>query len=555
MAAVLLDFAATSTVTKGEPEPEEECGKESGSDSGQESAQSSDSQKCAEAADVTSLARYKLPCLLGTAACVLFLGIVLFLTSARTNNAMAVEWWLSTQDGRTSLAQQPPLLWRREPDIKLQDGDSDDAARDICIDPGTRYQEVLGIGTSLEASTAFNIARLEAARAADVLQALFHVDLGIGFNLARVTIGTSDFAPRPFYSYDDTRAGATDPGLVNFSLAQDDAYVLPLILAALGASGLPGEERKRDGLLLFASPWSPPAWMKTSRRLEGGYVEPRFRKAYALYLHAFVEAYAHRGVTLHALTVQNEPLAEAKTYPTARMGPEAEREVIGWLGPMLQATGLSTRIWCFDHNWSDLWYPKAVLSDSKTAKFIDGTGFHFYTGSPSAMTELHELHPDKHIIFTEGSTFGAKGAAKIVEIFRNWATTYTAWVTMLDSALQPNAGPFKPSPTMLILNNETLEVQYRFEFHMYGHFSKFIRRGAVRIASNIAGGLLDDPISHVAFANSEHAAGRGNAGSTVIVVVNTQKQKRKIRLRCNGYATDVVTLSGESIATFRWRTK
>merc|ERR1719222_280412 len=105
------------------------------------------------------------------------------------------------------------------------------------------------------------------------------------------------------------------------------------------------------------------------------------------------------------------------------------------------------------------------------------------------MTRLHEAHPDKRIIFSEGSTFGSFGAAEIVQIFRNWATSYTAWVTMLDEQLRPNSGPFEASPTMLVFDRHSGKVKYRFEYYMYGQFSKFIRRGAVRIDSTGFGGL------------------------------------------------------------------
>lgn len=424
----------------------------------------------------------------------------------------------------------------------------------VVVDAGARFQEVLGIGTSLEASTAFNIARLDASRAAEVLRSLFDVDQGIGLNLARITIGTSDFAPLPFYSYDDLDDPSTsDPTLANFSVAADEASVLPLILGVVNASRSRGSAYADDGVLLFASPWSPPAWMKTSHRLEGGGLLPRFHRLYAQYLVSFAEAYARRGVRLHALTVQNEPLAEAGTYPTSLLQPAEEAAVIRLLGPMLEAAGLGTRIWCFDHNWGDLWYPMAVLRDDAAAAFVDGTGFHHYSGGPENMTRLHEAYPDKRILFTEGSTFGVRGAVEIVKIFRNWASTYTAWVTMLDTGLQPNAGPFTPSPTMLLLDNKTLAVRFGFDYHMYGHFSKFVRRGAMRIGSTSAlGGEPRGRLPHVAFVNSERASGQGNAMSLVLVVVNPSRSSCSMRLRFGSFVTDLATLPGESVATFRW---
>mmetsp|Transcript_45565 Transcript_45565/g.90319 ORF Transcript_45565/g.90319 Transcript_45565/m.90319 type:complete len:616 (-) Transcript_45565:130-1977(-) len=462
--------------------------------------------------------------------------------------ASAVDWWLSTEDGGALLAEQPPLSW----DPLLANASEGDAAETIMLCSEERYQEILGIGTSLEAATAFNMARLNHTQTAEVLQALFDPERGVGFNLARITIGTSDFAPLPFYTYDDlNRSTASDEDLDHFSVANDEAYVLPLITKALNASQNGSATDNNDSLLLFASPWSPPSWMKSSRRLQGGHLFPWFRSAYARYLVAFIEAYVERGIHIHALTVQNEPLANKPSYPTSLLMPVGEVAVIRLLGQQLESAGLATRIWCFDHNWEDVWYPEEVLNDTLASSFIEGTAFHFYQGRPESMTKLHEAHPDKKIFFTEGSAFGVKGAEKIVEIFRNWASTYMAWVTMLDSELQPNGGPFKPSPPMLVLDNN-LEVHYRFDYYMYGHFSKYVRRRAVRVNSTSANSGGRSSVKHVAFQNQQSASGANNGGSLVLVVVNVHNRSQKIRI-CHGkHVTAVATLPAMAVATFRW---
>jgi len=463
-----------------------------------------------------------------------------------------VEWWLSSMDGDSKLTQQPSLVWRA-----VTNGvGSGTTQGGIEVDHMVRYQEVLGIGTSLEASTAYNIALLPKIRASHVLDSLFSVEHGIGLNLARITIGTSDFTPPPFYSYHD------DPRK-EFSVKADERLVLPLISGALAASrrhrggrsvrGGSGKNSStldnEDGLLLFASSWSPPGWMKHRHRLEGGFLLPKYRRFYAKYLVAFLEAYRRRGIHVHALTVQNEPLVSNLAYPSSFLSPEGEAEVIRWLGPMLRSAGLNTRIWCYDHNWDKIWYPEKVLRDPVASMFIDGIAFHHYSGGPENMTRLHAAYPDKRIFFTEGSTFGAKGAEEIVEIFRNWASTYVAWVTMLDSGMKPNEGPFVPTPTMTIMDNISHEVEFRFDYYMYGQFSKFVRRGAVRIGSL----GLSGEVSHVAFANSAQASGPGNARTFVLVAVNAKNYTCWMRLHCSGLVTEEVTLPANSVATFRWK--
>jgi len=225
-----------------------------------------------------------------------------------------VDWWLSTEDGGALLANQPPLSW----DPLLDNASEGEAVETIMLCNEERYQEILGIGTSLEAATAFNMARLNHTQTEEVLQALFDPERGVGFNLARVTIGTSDFAPLPFYTYDDLSIPtASDEDLDMFSIARDETYILPLITKALNASQNGSGIDSNDSLLLFASPWSPPSWMKSSRRMQGGHLFPWFRRSYARYLVAFVKAYLERGIHIHALTVQNEPLANKRSYPTS----------------------------------------------------------------------------------------------------------------------------------------------------------------------------------------------------------------------------------------------
>lgn len=468
----------------------------------------------------------------------------------------AIDWWLSTEDGESLLAAQPSLSW--DPFLaNASGGDAGagegEAIETITIFDDERYQEILGIGTSLEAATAFNMAKLNHTQTEEVLQALFDPERGVGFNLARVTIGTSDFAPLPFYTYDElNRSNGLDEDLSQFSIAEDETYVLPLITKALNASHNGSSIDSNDSLLLFASPWSPPSWMKSSRRLQGGHLFPWFRRSYARYLVAFIRAYVERGIRIHALTVQNEPLANKPSYPTSLLMPVGEAAVIRLLGQELESAGLNTRIWCFDHNWEDLWYPEKVLNDTYAAAFIEGTAFHFYRGKPESMTKLHEAYPDKKIFFTEGSAFGVKGAEKIIGIFRNWASTYMAWVTMLDSELQPNGGPFTPSPSMLLLDKNTMTVRFRFDYYMYGHFSKYIRRGAVRVNSTSAASGGGRSLKHVAFQNRERASGAGNGGSLVLVVTNVHARSRRIRICHRQLGTAVATLPAMAVATFRW---
>jgi len=133
------------------------------------------------------------------------------------------------------------------------------------------------------------------------------------------------------------------------------------------------------------------------------------------------------------------------------------------------------------------------------------------------MTWLHNKFPDKHVYFTEGSTFDIPGAVEIISYFRNWARCYNAWVTVIDHKTQPNQGPHDCSPTCIVLNSKTLELEYRFDYYMYGHFMKYIKRGAVRIESTPS-----KTLPNVAFKNPD--------GSIVLIMVNPTKKTQQFTI-------------------------
>lgn len=469
------------------------------------------------------------------------------------SQATSVSWYSTTRDGKFSLTEQTPIEFTEE-NAKSTSSD----VFSISIDESIQYQKMYGIGNSLEASTCYNLMRMSAEDRSETLAKILDPEEGIGMSLMRVTVGTSDFCPLPFYSYDDLPAGQTDPSLKYFSVERDQEFILPVLREAAekyAAGAESGEDA--DGLRFFASTWSAPAWMKEGEKLEGGRFNTEHFGSYSDYLVRFIEAYAAEGVRISALTPQNEPLQNEETYPTTLLLPGEEAELIrDHLGPALRnATGgaADTKIWCFDHNFNTLFYPKEVLSDPEAAPYVDGAAFHNYGGRPSAMTELHDQFPDKRMVFSEGSTFGVRGGAQIVEILRNWASTYNAWVSMLDSELQPNAGPFRPSPTMIEMNAETLKPTFRYEYYLYGQFSKFIRRGAVRVESTAPEEEEgeDEYIAHVAFVNPSDALG-GNADARVLVVVSLATEPRTVQLRWKGQTAEV-TLPAASVSTFRWK--
>jgi glucosylceramidase len=447
----------------------------------------------------------------------------------------AIDSWVSSEDNRFQLSPQLSLKF-------AADRASDSPA--VRVDPARRYQTMLGLGASLEATTCANISRLDPRRQDEVIERLVHPANGIGMNLMRICIGTSDFTGDPWYSYDDMPAGETDVPLARFSIEKDRAYILPVIKKAL---------QKNPNLLFFASPWSPPGWMKSSGSMVGGRLLPQYYEAYAQYLVRFVQAYEAEGVPIYAITVQNEPGVDREhepkmAYPSSYYTGETERDFLKVLGPAFQRAGLKTRIWSYDHNFNEtsrpgdegIDYPTKVLRDPEAARHVGGVAFHFYVGQPSGMSVFHGRFPDVPIHFSEGSVYGARGALRLMDILRNWASSYNAWVTMIDENRGPNKGPFRASDTILKLNGNDLSVTYRFDYYIYGQFMKFVQRGAVRVDS----GDLEKTFGSVAFRNPD--------GKVVLIVANAGDEPREFRI-VSGDRAAPASLPGRAVATYVWQ--
>lgn len=448
--------------------------------------------------------------------------LTISLLAGEVRGQPAVRWWSSSEDGRASLSPQPELHFanpERHP------------GRAIRLDAAVTFQSVLGLGSSLEHSTCYNLMRLSPERREQVLVSLVDPERGIGMNLMRISIGTPDFTASPWYSYHDLGPGEVDPEGKKFSIDKDREYVLPVLKQAL---------RLNPRLRFVASPWSPPAWMKIGGRLTGGRIDPRHFPDLATYFVRFIKAYEAEGIPIHAVTVQNEPEYAPDTYPTCRWTAEEQRDFIrDHLGPAFRDQGVSARIWCFDHNFNHPQFPATILSDPQAARFVEGSAFHLYEGKPSAMTWLHQRFPDKHVYFTEGSTYGSEGAAEIISYFRNWSRSYHAWVTLIDRHGKPNPGPHDCDPTCIVLDPERREVEYRFDYFMYGQFMKFIRPDAVRIEST--GGSRMPP--NVAFRQPD--------GSLVLVSANpgTRARPLVVEWQKRRFAAE---LAAKSVATFTW---
>ncbi len=432
--------------------------------------------------------------------------------------AMDVAWWVSSEDMLNTLTAQPGLALGPEA-----------PGADLRIDDTHRYQTILGLGASLDHATCYNISRLPPGEQERAVEWIVSPYTGIGMNLMRICIGTSDFTASPWYTCADIPG---DLPLEHFSIEKDREYVLPILKMALEIN---------PDLLFFASPWSPPGWMTSNGQIGGGRFDSACYATYARYLAKFIKAYEAEGIPIYAITLQNEPDYNPPTSVTCRWTFKQQAEFIAnHVGPEFERQGIQTRLWCWDHNFEPIGWPRNVLNDPGAAPYIDGTAFHHYAGRPSSMARLSAMFPSKHIYFTEGSTSGVRGAIEIIAILRNWARSYNAWVTVLDDQGQPNRGPHRAGPTCIVLDSASQTLLYSYDYCMYGQFMRFIQRDAVRIGST--------DFRSIRFAN---AAFLNPDGSIALVVANADRRPSTFTIAWRGksFAAEVPE---RATATFVW---
>lgn len=452
------------------------------------------------------------------------------------------RWWLTTSDLKHQLHEQPNLVFRGE------EREATPSADRLAVDDSKMGQQILGLGSSLDHATCFNLSQLSNEQRRDVLTRLFDRTNGIGINLSRICIGTPDFTPEPWYSYDDLADGESDAALSKFSIEKDKRYILPVLQSALQVN---------PNLMFFASPWSPPGWMKSTGNLIGGELKVQHYASYAQYFVKFIEAYREEGIPIHAVTIQNEPGVDRNKgsaswhYPSCHWTAEQERDFIkSHLGPAFEQAGLKTEIWTYDHNFNEvptpdgddpgIAYPRTVLSDPVAAKYVGGVAFHGYAGKPKGMMTFHQEFPTFPVHFTEGSVFGPYGGRLLIEYLRNGASSYNGWVTLLDSDGKPNNGPFRASRTCVTIDSKTKQPKYHYDYFQYGHFFRFIQRGSHRI--EVAGG--DNLLGAVAVLNPD--------GEIVTIIVNSGGKQRSLTIFWRGHSVEL-SLPQRSVSTVAWK--
>lgn len=397
----------------------------------------------------------------------------------------------------------------------------------VFVNPGKKYQEMIGIGGAITDAAAETFARLSPDNQRKMLEAYFHSEMGIGYNFIRTNIHSCDFSSE---SYTYVEEG--DSVLATFSIAHDMKYRIPLIKKAMEMSG--------NKALPFASPWSPPAFMKDNNSmLKGGKLLPKYYQAWANYFVKFIREYENAGVPIWGVTIQNEPMAR-QTWESCIFTAEEERDFLKYfLGPTFWKNGLKDKkIIVWDHNRDLMPYRADVIfSDPEALKYAWGIGFHWYedwSGGKQMydnVRNVHDNYPDKFIIFTEGTVEsfvpdhfdywpnGEEYAVSMIHDFNCGVSAWTDWNILLDEQGGPNhVGNFCFAP--MHGDTRTGELFITPAYYYLGHFSKFIQRGARRLSTSPSRSAL----LSASFENPD--------GSFVTVVLNTQDQPVEYFLIC-----------------------
>jgi len=441
--------------------------------------------------------------------------------------AGTVDYWLTKGDQSVLLQQQTSLTF----------GTATNRNANITVDTTQIFQTIDGFGYTLTTSSAYLINHMTSAARTTLLQELFGSGTGsIGVSYLRVNVGASDLSPT-VYSYDDLPAGQTDPTLQNFSLAPDEADMIPVLLQILTIN---------PNIKIFGSPWSPPKWMKDNNSSVGGRLLPQYYSTFANYLVKYIQGMKTRGITIDAVTPQNEPL-NPNNNPSMYMPATQQDTIIKFhLGPALQSANLTTKIILYDHNCDVPDYPISILNDPIARPYVDGSAFHLYAGDISALTTVHNAYPTKNVYFTEQYT-GATGnfgndlkwhlKNVITGSMRNWSRVALEWNLANDPTYSLHTpGGCNSCKGAITINNST--VTRNVAYYIIAHASKFVPAGSVRISSTQSGSLYN-------------AAFKRPDGKKVLIVENDGHSNQTFNIKFNGqWVTN--TLVGGAVATYVW---
>lgn len=467
-----------------------------------------------------------------------------------------IDSWITNPD-RSSLFQ-------KQSDTLLFGFSNRGGGATIVLDDRQQFQEIDGFGFALTGGSAELLMKMNPDKRKTLLKELFSDnDNNAGVSYLRLSIGASDLNSFVF-SYDDLPEGETDFDLKKFSLAQDLNDVVPVMKEILAIN---------PEIKILGSPWSAPKWMKTNNNVRGGSLKKECYEVYSLYLVKYIQAMKKEGITIDAITIQNEPLNSKNTPSMQWFVAEQASFIKDHLGPAFKKAGLSAKIILFDHNCDRPDYPLVLLSDPELAQYVDGAGFHHYGGDLGAMSLVHMARPDKNLYFTEQMVTEKPGSPAInitapvkrliIGATRNWSRNVILWNLAADPLNDPHTDNGGCSMCQGAITLDGDKVTRNIAFYTVVHASKFVRPGSVRIASTNSGdntiSLTEDEerpglMRSTVIENTQvlpNAAFRTPDGKIVLIVANDTWSVNSFKIQYRGLFARV-QLNPGAVGTYVW---
>lgn len=443
-------------------------------------------------------------------------------------NQSDIDFYLTKPDQTALLQKQNyPILFKENGSGSLN----------IEVDGSTTYQTVDGFGFTLTDGSAQLITSLPEGIQTELLNELFgDKDNAISISYLRLSIGASDLS-QSVYTYDDMPQGQEDLNLEHFNLRKDKSQVIPLMKKILAIN---------PNIKILGSPWTAPLWMKDNFTSVGGSLLPKYYDVYARYFVKYIQAMATEGITIDAITIQNEPLHGGNNPSMMMQAGEQAAFIKNSLGPAFAEAGIKTKIIVWDHNADNPQYPITILNDPDARQYVDGSAFHLYNGDISALTTVHNAYPEKNLYFTEQYT-PSDGSFSgdlqwhlknvIIGSMRNWSKNALEWNLASDPnfSIHTDGGCTTCKGGITITNNN---YNRNVGYYIIAHASKFVLPGSKRIATNVPSDL-----QNVAFQRSD--------GKKVLIVLNDGSTSKTFNIQYNNRKASV-SLDPGAVGTFIW---
>jgi len=449
-------------------------------------------------------------------------------TAALSTVKSEVGFWLTKGDQSQLLKKQ---------NIALNFSAANHSNPTIEVNPATKFQSIDGFGYTLTGGSASLINALPSAEKDKLLNELFaNQENAIRVNYIRISIGGSDLSATPF-TYNDLADGQTDETLAKFSIEKEQADLIPVLKKILAIN---------PSIKILGSPWTAPAWMKTNNSFIGGSLKPEYYQTYSKYLVKYIQAMKAEGIVIDAITPQNEPLHPGNNPSMYMSAIDQANFIKTALGPVFKSSGINTKIIIYDHNADKPEYPITILNDPEARKYVDGSAFHLYAGPITALTKVHEAHPDKNVYFTEQWVGGPSNFAEdlkwhvstlIIGATRNWSRNVLEWNLAADANYNPHTDKGGCTSCLGAITISPA-VSRNVAYYVIGHASKFVQAGSVRIASNVT-----ENLQNVAFLTPE--------GKHVLIVCNNNNSETTFNIKYKGKMV-TSSLDKGAVATYVW---